>query len=160
MTTIDTGYVRAANADGMMYWMGGGCWTGERSQAILLLRSDYAKALPLFAEQRERVGEEGPHSPAFIEKVVEPFHPLVHETLVEAGYSYTREPCTFEDDGDAESGPHLVGGPEFDQYEGPLHYVAVLPGGECHFEKRDLAMEAFFDGLADASPFHVNRGRE
>jgi hypothetical protein len=152
--TIDTGYVRARNEDGTIWWMGGGFWAGERRQAVLVLRSTFDAAAALFAEQRKDDcpdnGFFGPYRTTFIPNPVEPHHALLHETLVEAGYSYTREPCTFEDDGDAESGPHLTGGPEFDQYESPVmveelvmetlikspeHTVYVLPSGEVDLIK-------------------------
>lgn len=42
-----------------------------------------------------------------------------HVFLLGAGYKWTRHPNSFEDDGDAESGPHLAGGPAYDEYASP-----------------------------------------
>lgn len=165
MTTIDTGTVRARNEDGTIWWTGGGCWTTDPREAVLVLRSAFDAAQATFKQQRANDcpdnGFFGPYQCTFLPKPVQPFHAGVHEALLDAGYAYTRRPCTFEDDGDAESGPHLTGGPEHDQYEAPeqvaeqvmgttlhspVHTVYALPGGELDLVKYEPMPEWWHHG--------------
>jgi hypothetical protein len=83
-----------------------------------------------------------------------PFNPDAHAHLIALGYRHTQFPCTFEDDGDAESGPHLTGGPAFDEYESDDDRLIIDELGRfAHWELRDLEAEkaeaeyfAQFDG--------------
>lgn len=45
-----------------------------------------------------------------------PFNPEVHDNLLPLGFTWTQYEADWYDDGDAESGPHLAGGPGFDEY--------------------------------------------
>jgi hypothetical protein len=81
-----------------------------------------------------------------------PFNEAVHYWLVELGYERAHFPESFEDDGGAESGPHLTGGPAYDEYTGPEEYIIIdMHGHFAHREKRDLAMEAWCDEQAKAT---------
>lgn len=54
------------------------------------------------------------------------------ELLTLLGYSLTNHvEESWEDDGDAENGPHLTGGPAFDEWTRPgdSHAVIVIDGG-------------------------------
>lgn len=53
----------------------------------------------------------------------QPENLAAHEFFTNNGWQYTFCPNDFEDDGDAESGPHLTGNPDADLYE--------HPDGEC-----------------------------
>jgi hypothetical protein len=66
--------------------------------------------------------------------------------LTELGYKRTWHPDSFEDDGDGESGPHLTGGPAFDEYEDATERVIIDEKGHAvHRELRDLEMEKFIE---------------
>jgi hypothetical protein len=79
-----------------------------------------------------------------------PFNEDVHHWLVELGYERAYCPADFEDVGDAENGPKLVGGPAYDEYTGPEEYIIIDESGHfAHREKRDLAMEAWCNEQAD-----------
>lgn len=81
------------------------------------------------------------------------FNEAAHEHLLAHGYTYERMAATWEEDGDAESGPHVSGGPEFDQYTGADEYVFIAPSGLADHEKRDAAHEAWIDEhVASPSP--------
>ena len=65
----------------------------------------------------------------------EPLDPVADAFLTSIGYVRTPHPCSFEDDGDAESGPHLTGVPEYDEYVSEEDTVYVYHGeGGCGFE--------------------------
>jgi len=71
--------------------------------------------------------------------------PDAHGFLMELGYSHEYEPSSWHDDGDGESGPRLAGGPAFDMYTAPDHYIILDDYGRAHYEPRDLEMEAWYD---------------
>ncbi len=64
--------------------------------------------------------------------------------LIELGYSYTYHEADFYDDGDAESGPHLAGGPAYHEFQSEDDYIIFDDKGHFEFwEKRDLELEAW-----------------
>jgi len=71
-----------------------------------------------------------------------PFNEVAHCHLMSLGYEHTRIEATWEDTGDAENGPHLDGGPTFDQYTAADHYVYIDENGCTGTEPRNAAMEA------------------
>lgn len=70
-----------------------------------------------------------------------PFNLALHECLMRLGYSYQRVAADWEDDGDAENGPHLSGHDAFDEYEDADSRVYCSEGGDTGFEWRDLQAE-------------------
>jgi hypothetical protein len=71
-------------------------------------------------------------------------------------YVRTHYPESFEDDGDAESGPHLTGGPAYDEYESADDRVIIDHNGHfAHHEKRDLEWEAHCDAMYQAEQTHA-----
>jgi hypothetical protein len=85
------------------------------------------------------------HAAAFFEpKDPGAYNAAVDAQLVEMGYKRTWHPDSFEDTGDGESGPHLTGGPAFDEYESADERIIIDESGHCaHRELRDLEMEKF-----------------
>jgi hypothetical protein len=85
-----------------------------------------------------------------------PFNRGTHDQLVALGYVRTHYPESFEDDGDAESGPHLTGGPAYDEYESADDRVIIDHNGHfAHHEKRDLEWEAHCDAMYQAEQTHA-----
>ncbi len=79
----------------------------------------------------------------------EPFNLVAHEFLCSQGYTHERAPEDWEDVGDPENGPRLVGGPAYDIYITDDHYVVILDGGETHMELRDKVFEEWVDAMYD-----------
>jgi hypothetical protein len=71
-----------------------------------------------------------------------PFNAAAHEALLAAGYKHERVEASWEDDGDAENGPHLSGGPAYDEYKDADSRVVVQEEGKAFYEIRDLELEA------------------
>ena len=83
-------------------------------------------------------------------KVVKPFNLDVHYALVAEGFHLTQHEADFYDDGDVESGPHLAGGPAYDEYEDADYRIIVDHDGMvAYHEPRDLAMEKYCDEMAE-----------
>jgi len=80
-----------------------------------------------------------------------PFNQALHDHLTGLGYLHHREEDSWEDIGDGESGPCLVGGPAFDMYTGPDDYVYCDENGHTGHEPRDLALEAFCNSMVETS---------
>lgn len=82
-----------------------------------------------------------------LKKKLLPFNPAAHDHLIAAGYKWEQYACSLEDDGDAENGPHLVGGPAHDMYLSDDEYVVVTETGEASRDleapKVDAAFEKF-----------------
>jgi hypothetical protein len=75
-----------------------------------------------------------------------PFNAVLHEEFLKLGFEYTHYEDSFEDDGDGESGPHLIGAPAYDEYRNERVYMIVDTEGKLiHCIKRDLEMEKFID---------------
>jgi hypothetical protein len=61
---------------------------------------------------------------------------FAHRMLTDQGaFVHEHNPETFEDVGDAENGPQLVGGPAFDCYEGDSHSLIIDHTGLIVFEQ-------------------------
>lgn len=71
---------------------------------------------------------------------------MAHGYLLEMGYTHTHVEAEWEDIGGPESGPCLDGHDEYDVYESDVDHVYIC-NGEAYFEKRDLVMEAYLEGL-------------
>jgi len=74
-----------------------------------------------------------------------PFNLALHEHLTSLGYQRTRQDATWEDDGDAESGPHLIGGPAYDEYSSADEYVFASENGTLDRMPRDQHLENWLD---------------
>lgn len=64
-----------------------------------------------------------------------PFNPEVHDNLLTLGFTHAQYEADWHDDGDAESGPHLAGGPGWDEYlrESDMTKVCVDEDGSVGF---------------------------
>ena len=71
-----------------------------------------------------------------------------HHHLLELGYVHTHNEADWEDDGDAESGPHLSGGPAYDEYYVPGHSIYVEENGTIHQETRDPDEDRFIERMS------------
>lgn len=79
-----------------------------------------------------------------------PFNPDIHAALLVEGFTLTQHEDDFEDDGDAESGPHLTGGPAWDEYQSADEMIVVdHHGAVVHREPRDLEREAYEASMSD-----------
>ena len=79
-----------------------------------------------------------------------PFNPDAHAHLIALGYERTFHACDFHDDGDGESGPHLAGGPAWDEYTSADDWLAISDEGRFeHWEPRDHEREAYEAAMAD-----------
>lgn len=79
----------------------------------------------------------------------DPFNADIHAALLAEGFAFTPHEADFEDDGDGESGPHLTGGPAWDEYESDDERIVVAHNGAVvHREPRDLAFEAWVEKQA------------
>jgi hypothetical protein len=76
-----------------------------------------------------------------------PINPELHHLLVNNGFRYEFVPDSFEDDGDAESGPHLTGGPSYDLYESDHWRYIIDHRGIQVNEERDLKLEAYIESM-------------
>jgi hypothetical protein len=76
----------------------------------------------------------------------------LHRMLTDQGAcSHEHEPDSFEDDGDAESGPNLIGGPAYDRYTSESHsFIIDGTGSIVHSELIDWDMWRFCEGMAAA----------
>jgi hypothetical protein len=76
------------------------------------------------------------------------YNPGIHPHLLDLGFEYQHVPEDWHDEGDAESGPHLVGGPAYDFYShvasdteiavesnGDVHVMEHPPGTLAHWEE-------------------------
>lgn len=55
---------------------------------------------------------------------------FAHRMLTDQGaYVHTHYPDSWEDIGDAENGPQVVGGPAYDEYSGDSDYFIIDPSG-------------------------------
>lgn len=64
-----------------------------------------------------------------------PFDHLHDAALLNAaGYECTHEPASWCDDGDVENGPHLSGGPAYDEWRRDNHIIIVCEGEVVHIE--------------------------
>lgn len=61
-----------------------------------------------------------------------PFNAGIHGHLLDLGYCHVRHEADWYDDGDAESGPSLAGGPAWDEYSNGDEYLAVEENGTVH----------------------------
>jgi len=75
----------------------------------------------------------------------QPFNPALDAHLIALGYVRTRHEDSWEDDGNAESGPHLIDGPAYDEYVGPDEYVFACKSGVLDREPRNIAFEKWCD---------------
>jgi hypothetical protein len=76
----------------------------------------------------------------------EPFNVAVHDQLTVLGYELTQHREDYWDDGDAESGPSLNGGPAYDEYCGPDEYICIDEQGHVvHRDDRNLELEQWLD---------------
>jgi hypothetical protein len=83
-------------------------------------------------------------------KVRKPFNLNAHANMVAEGFMYVQHEADFEDDGDAESGPHLVGGPAWDEYvDKDMRFIFSNNGVLVHQENYDPEFEAFIDAQAE-----------
>lgn len=73
----------------------------------------------------------------------------LHRLLTDQGACiHTHHPESFEDTGDAESGPCLEGGPAYDEYTSDSHYMIVDQTGLfVHSQVIDWDMERFVDEM-------------
>lgn len=83
-----------------------------------------------------------------------PFNLALHEHLIAQGYSWEQCPASWHDDGDAESGPSLGGGPAYDRYIGDGEYVYAVEDGTLDREARDYKLEAWCDAQWQAQQSH------
>ncbi len=101
----------------------------------------------IFNEEQPTIAIIGPMKDGTISvlsKVDVHFNEDVHQCLTELGFTHTHHMEDFEDDGDGESGPHLTGGPAFDEYEDASERIIVDHHGMVvSREDRDLAFEAY-----------------
>lgn len=76
----------------------------------------------------------------------------LHALLTDQGaYIHEHNPATWEDDGDAENGPCLHGGPAFDRYSGDSHEFIVDSSGEIVCTMHiDWDEYRWFEALPDA----------
>lgn len=72
-----------------------------------------------------------------------PFNLALHEHMMALGYSWTHQPATWEESGDAENGPCLDGCPAYDEYTGIDEYVYSGEYGVLASCAIDLEWEAF-----------------
>ena len=58
----------------------------------------------------------------------------IHPHLLEMGFEYQHVPADWHDEGDAENGPYLVGGPAYDFYSHEAWdiEIAVESNGDVH----------------------------
>lgn len=78
-----------------------------------------------------------------------PINQQVHDWFVHLGYTHTPHEYECEDVGDAESGPDVWESPEWDEYTTEEdRYIVDCDGHVVHWEKRDLAFEAWVDQQA------------
>lgn len=80
-----------------------------------------------------------------------PLNEQLHTTLLALGFTHAYHASSFEDDGDPENGPHICGGPAFDEYESPTRRVIVSEEKVEVDELRDPQWDAFCDAAASAS---------
>lgn len=79
----------------------------------------------------------------------------VHGHLIALGYTRTHHEASYEYVGDAETGPRLEGGPEFDEYLSDTDVIVIDHNGMfVHHELRDLEFEKFLDQQVEASNSH------
>ena len=77
-----------------------------------------------------------------------PFNENIHYWLFWMEYDYHHVEESFEDDGNAESGPHLSGYPAYDEYRNDEEYLIIDYFGHfVHREKRDLEFEKFLEEM-------------
>jgi hypothetical protein len=64
-----------------------------------------------------------------------PFNPEIHANLLPLGFTFHHFDEDWWDDGDAESGPSLAGGPAFQEYlrESDMTKVVIVESGEVDF---------------------------
>lgn len=80
----------------------------------------------------------------------------IHQHLLDLGFEYAHMPEDWHDEGDAESGPYLVGGPAYDLYshvawdteiavdaDGTVHVTEYSPGTMAYWE--EMVDEAIAD---------------
>ena len=73
-----------------------------------------------------------------------PFNRDEHDALLAKGYTYTHHEADWYDDGDCESGPHLAGGPAYDEYHNETERVVFDETGTLAWrEKIDPEFEAW-----------------
>lgn len=77
----------------------------------------------------------------------------LHHLLTDQGACvHVHYPESFEDVGDAENGPELVGGPAYDEYSCDSHSFIVDGTGQIVFSSAiDWDFERFAAGMADAA---------
>ena len=69
-----------------------------------------------------------------------PFTPAIEAQLVAEGYKVTHIPAHWEDDGDAENGPHLTGHEAYDEWvrenaDGTADYAVMYDGAVAEVGK-------------------------
>ncbi len=76
-----------------------------------------------------------------------PFNLSLHDHLMTLGFTHERVENSFEDIGEAESGPELSGGPAYDVYQDAASFVYMSEHGESGTELRDLEMEEYVKSM-------------
>lgn len=78
-----------------------------------------------------------------------PYNRIMHDVFVQSGMTHTAHEEHVEDVGDAESGPDIDYSPGWDEYTDSDHRAIIDHEGRLvHWEKRDLAFEAWVDQQA------------
>jgi hypothetical protein len=145
-----TGFIIVGRGeDGTMYMGAEGGWHSSRYEPKPMTKPQAEGTLAAM-----RVVERSPDQ-IWPKAVIKPgpYNPEIHAHLVELGYERTWYEDSFEDDGDGESGPHLIGGPAYEEYASATDYIFFVEGGHfAHYQLRDLEMEKFVDQMMEGQP--------
>jgi hypothetical protein len=77
------------------------------------------------------------------------YNPGIHLHLLDLGFEYAHMPEDWHDEGDAESGPYLVGGPAYDLYSHVAWdtEIAVESNGDVHVMEHAPGTLAYIEGM-------------